>query len=81
MEIMTATGDRTAIAVTLEQYARHHDRTALTHADGGWTFGELADRVHRTATHWTGSPTTAENRGCDDHLGVRVTHVDERMHE
>jgi fatty-acyl-CoA synthase len=39
----------TSIGVILAAFADHRDRPAITHAGGTWTYGDLLDRIHRTA--------------------------------
>ncbi|MBF6062811.1 AMP-binding protein [Nocardia terpenica] len=39
----------TAVGFTLAAFAQHPEQVAITHARGEWTYGELLDRIYRTA--------------------------------
>jgi fatty-acyl-CoA synthase len=47
----TTPGDETttSIGTILTAFARHHDRVAITHARGEWTYQHLLDRIYRMA--------------------------------
>ncbi|HEY3688604.1 MAG TPA: AMP-binding protein [Streptosporangiaceae bacterium] len=46
----TGTGDgATSVGVVLAAFAGSRDRPAITHAGATWTYGDLLDRIHRTA--------------------------------
>jgi fatty-acyl-CoA synthase len=45
----TSADQTTSISAILAAFARHHDRVAITHARGEWTFQDLLDRIYRTA--------------------------------
>ena len=45
----TSADQTTSISTILTAFARHHDRVAITHAEGEWTFNDLLDRIYRMA--------------------------------
>jgi len=41
--------EQTSIGFLLESFAQHRDRLAIRHSHGDWTYGDLLDRIYRTA--------------------------------
>src|SRR5882757_6473437 len=45
----TSADETTSIDAILAAFARHHNRVAITHARGEWTYQDLLDRIYRMA--------------------------------
>jgi fatty-acyl-CoA synthase len=45
----TSADQTTSISAILTAFARHHDRVAISHAGGEWTYQDLLDRIYRMA--------------------------------